>query len=204
MITGESLPVDKNVGDKVVGASLNGTGLLHIRATRVGEDATLNKIIKLVENAQSGKAPIQRLVDKVSAIFVPTIIVIALATFAGWMLYSGSFESAMVAAVSVLVIACPCALGLATPTAIVAGTGAAAKAGILFKDVEALERAHRVDTIIFDKTGTLTEGHPALTDIQAVGKDRKLDAQIRRSHFNPAANIRLAKAVVDYAKDWRY
>ena len=200
LITGESLPVDKDVGDKVVGASLNGTGLLHIRATRVGEDATLNKIIKLVENAQSGKAPIQRLVDKVSAIFVPTIIVIALATFGGWMLYSGSFESAMVAAVSVLVIACPCALGLATPTAIVAGTGAAAKAGILFKDVEALERAHRVDTIIFDKTGTLTQGHPALTDIQAVGKDQNLMLKYAAS-LQSASEHPLAKAVVDYAKN---
>lgn len=199
LITGESLPVDKNIGDNVTGGSLNGTGLLHIKATRVGEDGTLNRIIKLVENAQSGKAPVQRLVDKVSAIFVPIIIVVAIATFAGWMLINGDFEAALVASVSVLVIACPCALGLATPTAIVAGTGAAARAGILFKDVEALELAHRVDTIIFDKTGTLTQGRPAVTSVISTNNTEEklilLAASLQSASEHP-----LAKAVVNHAK----
>lgn len=198
LITGESLPVRKTLGEKVTGGSLNGTGLLHIKAMRVGEDATLNKIIKLVENAQSGKAPVQRLVDKVAAIFVPTIIFIAIATFAGWMIIGGDFETALVAAVSVLVIACPCALGLATPTAIVAGTGAAAKAGILFKDVEALEMAHRVDTVIFDKTGTLTQGHPAVTNVFGVDKSEER-MLIAAASLQSASEHPLAKAVVDYA-----
>ncbi len=198
LITGESLPVDKTIGDKVTGGSLNGTGLLHVKATRVGEDATLSKIIRLVENAQSGKAPVQRLVDRVAAIFVPAIIVIAIATFIGWMLLDGVFETALVASVAVLVIACPCALGLATPTAIVAGTGAAARAGILFKDVEALELAHKVDTVIFDKTGTLTQGRPALTDIMSIdGKDDnliKIAASLQSASEHP-----LARAIVEYA-----
>ncbi len=198
LITGESLPVDKAIGDAVTGGSVNGTGLLHIKATKVGQDSTLNKIITLVENAQSGKAPVQRMVDKISAIFVPVIIVIAALTFVGWMLAGGSFESALVAMVSVLVIACPCALGLATPTAIVAGTGAAARAGILFKDVEALEMAHRVDTVIFDKTGTLTEGHPAVSDVLAVNFDEaeliRLSASLQSASEHP-----LAKAIVAHA-----
>ena len=199
LISGESLPVDKNTGDQVTGASLNGTGLLHIKATKVGEDATLSKIIRLIENAQSGKAPVQRLVDKVSAIFVPTIILIALATFLSWLLIGGEFESALVAAVSVLVIACPCALGLATPTAIVAGTGAAAKAGILFRDVEALESAHRVDTVIFDKTGTLTLGRPAVTDIYSVEGDEEKLIRLTAS-LQSASEHPLATAVVNHAK----
>ncbi|VAV99115.1 Lead, cadmium, zinc and mercury transporting ATPase; Copper-translocating P-type ATPase [hydrothermal vent metagenome] len=200
LITGESLPVDKNIGDVVTGGSVNGTGRLQVKATKVGEDATLNKIITLVENAQSGKAPVQRLVDKISAIFVPVVVVIAFLTFAGWMMTGGSFENALVAMVAVLVIACPCALGLATPTAIVAGTGAAAKAGILFKDVEALEMAHKVDTVVFDKTGTLTMGKPAVTEVLAVDVDEnelvRLCAGLQSASEHP-----LAKAVVAYAGD---
>ena len=178
---------------------MNGTGLLKIQATHVGEATVLNKIIRLVENAQSGKAPVQRLVDKVSAIFVPTIVVIAIATFGGWMALGGGFEQALVAAVSVLVIACPCALGLATPTAIVAGTGAAARAGILFKDVDALESAHRVDTVIFDKTGTLSQGRPAVTGVVASGDEAKivrLAASLQQASEHP-----LAKAVVALAEE---
>ena len=163
LVTGESLPVARRTGDPVVAGAINGTGLLTVRATAVGADSTLSRIIRLVENAQAGKAPIQRLVDRVSAVFVPAVLVLAILTFAGWLLAGGGVEAALVAAVSVLVIACPCALGLATPTAIVAGTGTGAKTGILIKDVEALERAHRVDTVVFDKTGTLTEGQPSLT-----------------------------------------
>ena len=151
------------LGDEVTGGSINGTGRLIVKTSRVGADTTLGRIITLVENAQSGKAPVQKLVDKIASVFVPVVLVIALVTFSGWMISGAGFEAALVAAVSVLVIACPCALGLATPTAIVAGTGAAAKAGILFKSVEALETAHKVSTVIFDKTGTLTKGQPAVT-----------------------------------------
>ncbi len=165
LITGESLPVTKKMGDRVTGGAINGSGLLRFEATAVGEDTTLSKIITLVENAQSGKAPVQRLVDRVAEIFVPVVVVIALLTFTGWMLYDGSFEKALVAAISVLVIACPCALGLATPTALVAGTGAAARAGILTRDIETLERAHKTSLVIFDKTGTLTRGRAVVQQV---------------------------------------
>jgi len=200
LITGESLPVEKSPGDEVTGGSVNGTGMLQIKATKTGEDSTLNKIITLVENAQSGKAPVQRLVDKISAIFVPAIVLIAIVTFIGWLLSGNSFESALVAMVSVLVIACPCALGLATPTAIVAGTGAAARAGILFKDVEALELAHRVDTVIFDKTGTLTEGHPAVSNMMTVDFD---EAELVRlaANLQSASEHPLARAILEHAAD---
>ncbi len=143
LITGESLPVDKQPGSKVTGGAINGTGLLEVRATAVGADSTLARIIRLVENAQGGKAPVQRLVDRISAIFVPVVVALAVHTFFGWFVVTGHFEQSFISAVAVLVIACPCALGLATPTAIMTGTGAAARAGILIKDVESLERAHR-------------------------------------------------------------
>jgi Cu+-exporting ATPase len=169
LVTGESLPVVKRKGDRVTAGALNGAGRLVVEAIAVGEDTTLARIIRMVENAQSGKAPVQRLVDRVSAIFVPAVIVIALAALIGWLLTGHGFEEALIAAVSVLVIACPCALGLATPAALVTGTGAAARAGILVKDIEALERAAAVDTVVLDKTGTLTEGHPALVDAACVG-----------------------------------
>ncbi|WP_155479058.1 heavy metal translocating P-type ATPase [Rhodoplanes serenus] len=173
LVTGESVPVVKRPGDKVTAGALNGVGRLIVAAVAVGEDTTLARIIRLVENAQAGKAPVQRLVDRVSAVFVPAVVLIALVAFAGWLVAGQGLESALVAAVSVLVIACPCALGLATPAALVAGTGAAARAGILVKDIEALERAAAVDTVVFDKTGTLTEGRPALTE--AVPLDPALD-----------------------------
>ncbi len=198
LLTGESLPVEKGVGDAVTGGAINGTGLLTIRATRVGADSTLARIIKLVEDAQSGKAPVQRLVDKVAAVFVPVVIAIATITFAGWLASGGTFEQGLVAAVSVLVIACPCALGLATPTAIVTGTGAAARAGILIKDVEALERAHRVDTVIFDKTGTLTKGHPAVIESFVVQGDESeliaLAASVQSGSEHPLASAFLSFA----------
>lgn len=200
LITGESLPVTKVSGEAVTGGAVNGTGRLLITTTRIGEDTTLNKIIKLVENAQSGKAPVQRLVDRVSAIFVPAVIAIASLTFLGWLMAGGGFEQALVAAVSVLVIACPCALGLATPTAIVAGTGAAARAGILFKDIEALERAHNVDTVIFDKTGTLTEGRPSITDIRVFTGDKQNLLRLAAS-LQSASEHPLAKAVTETAKE---
>ena len=168
LITGESFPVVKRSGDSVTGGTLNGNGRLVVQATKVGEDSTLSRIIDLVYGAQRDKAQIQRLVDRVSAVFVPTVLGAAAVTFAAWWWTSHSGESALVTAVSVLVIACPCALGLATPTAIVAGTGAAARAGIMVRDVDALERAARVDTVVFDKTGTLTEGHPKVVEVFSV------------------------------------
>ncbi len=200
LITGESLPVIKQPGTKVTGGSINGTGLLKVEATAVGKDSTLSKIIRLVENAQTGKAPVQRLVDRISEIFVPVVIGIAVLTFIVWMVVSGDFETSLIAAVSVLVIACPCALGLATPTAIVTGTGSAARAGILIKDIAALERAHRLDTIIFDKTGTLTEGHPAIVGTHAMNGESsdmlRLAASVQQGSEHP-----LAKAFVDRAAD---
>ena len=167
MLTGEPLPVAKALASKVTGGSINGSGRLLIRVTATGSESVLAHIIRLVEDAQTAKAPIQRLVDQVAAVFVPVVLVIALATLAGWWLTRGSFEQAVIHAVAVLVIACPCALGLATPAAIMAGTGVAARQGVLIKDVQALELAHKVDTVAFDKTGTLTVGQPRLTAVHA-------------------------------------
>jgi P-type Cu+ transporter len=162
LITGESLPVAKHEGDAVTGGAVNGVGLLLLKTTAVGAESTLARIVRLVESAQAKKAPIQRLVDRVSAVFVPVVIVLALVTLLGWVWLTGDWERAILNAVAVLVIACPCALGLATPTAIMVGTGAAAKRGILIKDAEALEVAHGVSVVAFDKTGTLTLGQPQL------------------------------------------
>ena len=198
LLTGESLPVTRQRGDPVTGGSINGAGLLRVQATAVGKDATLARIIALVEGAQSTKAPVQRLVDRVSAIFVPIVLAIAFAAFMGWWMLEGDFAPALVAAVSVLVIACPCALGLATPTAIMVGTGAAARAGILIRDAEALEQAYRVDTVVLDKTGTLTEGKPAVTDI--VTRDiaetelLRLAAAAQHGSEHPLARAVLARA----------
>lgn len=165
LLTGESLPIAKMPGDRVIGGSINGSGLLQIETTAVGSESTLSRIIGLVEGAQAGKAPVQRLVDRVAGVFVPVVVAISFAAFLGWWLIAGDFTIGLIAAVSVLVIACPCALGLATPTALMVGTGVAARAGILIRDAEALERAHRLDTIVLDKTGTLTEGKPAVTEV---------------------------------------
>ena len=173
LLTGESLPVEKQSGDGVTAGAINGNGMLRVRTIAVGAESTLARIIRLVEDAQASKAPVQRLVDRVSAIFVPVVAVIALATFAGWVLLGHDWNMAFSAAVSVLVIACPCALGLATPTAIMVGTGVAARHGILIKDAEALEQAYRVTVMAFDKTGTLTVGHPTLVQAIAVDGDRR-------------------------------
>ncbi|MBO6946783.1 MAG: copper-translocating P-type ATPase [Rhodospirillales bacterium] len=198
LITGESAPVTKQVGDHVTGGAINGTGELRIRVSRVGEDTTLSKIVKLVENAQTGKAPVQRLVDRVSAIFVSVVVGIAVIAFAGWLFVGAGAEVAVINAVSVLVIACPCALGLATPTAIVAGTGAAARAGILIKDVAVLEQAYKIDTVAFDKTGTLTRGEPAVTDVIALKGDETgvlvVAAAVQAGSEHPLARAVLAKA----------
>ncbi len=165
MLTGESLPQEKKSGDKVYAATLNQQGLLRCRAIAVGSQTQLAAIIRMVEQAQGSKAPIQKLADKISGIFVPVVLVLAAITFAAWWGLGGDFSDALINAVSVLVIACPCALGLATPTAIVVATGRAAHAGILVKDAASLERAHHLDILVLDKTGTLTEGVPALTDL---------------------------------------
>jgi len=169
LISGESLPVPKHPGDKVTGGAINGEGRLLIRTLALGSESVLARIIRLVEDAQSAKAPIQKLVDKVSQVFVPVVLGIAVVTLTGWLLAGVSLETALINAVTVLVIACPCALGLATPTAIMAGTGVAARHGILIKDADALERAHEVTAVVFDKTGTLTSGKPRIAHMVAVG-----------------------------------
>jgi Cu+-exporting ATPase len=168
LITGESLPVFKSIKDKVIGASINGDGVINVRVTALGTETTLARIIRMVEDAQSVKAPIQRIVDKVSSYFVPIVLVISLVTLFFTFYFSGSWEKAIIHAVSVLVIACPCALGLATPTAIMVGTGLAAKYGILIKDATALEISHRINCVVFDKTGTLTEGKHSIGTIYSV------------------------------------
>ncbi len=200
LITGESLPVAKHEGDRVTGGAVNGEGLLLVKTTAVGAESTLARIVRMVESAQAEKAPVQRLVDRVSSIFVPVVIGIAFVTLLGWGLASGNWETAILNAVAVLVIACPCALGLATPTAIMAGTGVAARHGILIKDAEALEFAHDVKVVAFDKTGTLTEGKPRLIEMQAVAGDTAAllaaSAAIQAGSEHP-----LARAVLDAARD---
>jgi cation-transporting ATPase V/Cu+-exporting ATPase len=180
MLTGESLPVDKAPGASVAGATVNISGALTVRATAVGADTALAQIIAAVEEAQAGKADVQRLADRVASVFVPAVIVLAVLTFAGWALVAGQSSRGLVAAVAVLIIACPCALGLATPTAILVGTGRGADLGILVKGVEALERTRRMTTVVFDKTGTLTTGEMALVDV-ATGDGEERDALLRRA-----------------------
>jgi P-type Cu+ transporter len=198
LLTGESLPVAKNAGDNVTGGSINGGGLLRIETTATGEQSTLSRIISLVESAQAKKAPVQRLIDRVAAVFVPVVVAVALAAFLGWWLIIGNFTAGVLAAVAVMVIACPCSLGLATPTALMVGTGAAAKAGILIRDSEALERAHRLDTVILDKTGTVTEGKPAVTEIipNAISEHDLLTlaAAAQKGSEHPLAHALLAEA----------
>jgi Cu+-exporting ATPase len=202
MLTGESLPVEKAVGEKVTTGSINGSGRLEVETTAIGAETVLAKIIRLVEDAQAAKAPIQRLVDRVAAVFVPVVLLIALATLAGWLLAGASFEIALISAVSVLVIACPCALGLATPTAIIAGTGVAARHGILIKDAEALELAKRIDVVAFDKTGTLTVGTPRVVAIGSHDISSREDVLALAQAVNAGSNHPLAEAVrVAYAHE---
>jgi Cu+-exporting ATPase len=165
LLTGESLPVDKAIGDEVIGGAINGNGLLRIEARAVGRQTILSRIVALVEHAQLKKAPVQRLVDRFAAVFVPIVLLVAAATFLGWWFATGEATSGIIPAVSVMVIACPCALGLATPTAMMVGAGAAARAGILIRDAETLESARRVNTVVLDKTGTITEGKPTVIAI---------------------------------------
>ena len=208
MVTGESLPVFKTLSAEVIGGSINGTGVLTVTVTAVGDESSLNKIIRMVEKAQMAKAPFQQLVDKVSNIFVPVVLVIALFTFLVWYAWFGDFEHGLISAVAVLVIACPCALGLATPAAVVTGTGAAARQGILIKDIDTLQKAHRITDVMLDKTGTLTEGQPQVVSISvfngAVARDThysetKLMAivgAVQQQSEHP-----LAKAIVNYCHE---
>jgi cation-transporting ATPase V/Cu+-exporting ATPase len=178
MLTGESVPVDKGPGDTVAGATVNAQGVLTVRATAVGGATALAQIVRLVEQAQGSKAPVQRLADRISSVFVPVVLALAMATLGGWAVLGGDARQGLIAAVAVLIIACPCALGLATPTAIMVGTGRGASMGVLIKGGEVLERSRRVDTVVFDKTGTLTEGRMALTDV--VAADGVDEVRLRR------------------------
>ncbi|MER2538726.1 MAG: heavy metal translocating P-type ATPase [Azonexus sp.] len=205
MLTGESMPVGKKAGDKVFAATANGQGALRCRATGVGEQTLLAGIIRLVGEAQGSKAPVQRLADQISAIFVPVVCGIALLTFAGWWLYSGLLAEALINAVAVLVIACPCALGLATPTAIMVGTGQGARAGILVRNAEALERAEKITVLAVDKTGTLTQGQPQVTDVIPLAATESealsLAAALEQGSEHPLAKAILARSVtVDLQK----
>ncbi len=202
MLTGESLPVTKAPGDRVFAATINGDGLLRCRATGVGSHTLLAGIIRLVEEAQGSKAPVQRLADQVSAIFVPVVVAIALLTFIGWWALAGDFTQALVNAVAVLVIACPCALGLATPTAIMVGTGQGAKAGVLIRNAQALELAEKLKVLVVDKTGTLTEGRPVVTDVVKVGAGDtavllQLAASLEQGSTHPLAAAIVARAKAD-------
>ncbi|MBT5413104.1 MAG: copper-translocating P-type ATPase, partial [Rhodospirillaceae bacterium] len=205
MVTGESIPVEKGPEDSLIGGTLNGTGALIMRAEHVGADTMLSRIVKMVAEAQRSRAPIQGLADRVAAIFVPTVVAIALAAFALWLIVgpSPSFTYALVAAVSILIIACPCALGLATPMSIMVGTGRGAQAGVLIRSAEALERFAKVDTLVFDKTGTLTEGRPKLVAVEtAEGTGESADDLLRlAASLERGSEHPLAAAIVAGAKD---
>ncbi len=201
LISGESLPVNKAPGDRITGGAINGEGRLLVRTTALGGETVLARIIRLVEDAQAAKAPIQKLVDKVSQVFVPAVLVIAVFTLIGWLLTGAPVEVALINAVAVLVIACPCALGLATPAAIMAGTGVAARHGILIKDAEALEVAHAVTAVAFDKTGTLTSGKPQIIHLHAVDGDEarilRLAGALQRGSEHPLARAVLERCEAD-------
>lgn len=199
MITGESIPIEKAEGSQIIGATINKNGSFKFKTTKVGKDTALARIIKLVEEAQGSKAPIQKLADKISAYFVPTVVAIAILAFIIWLLVGEGFLFALTIFITVLIIACPCALGLATPTAVMVGTGIGAENGILIKSAESLQMAHQIDTIVFDKTGTLTRGEPELTDIIAYGESEgdilSLAASVEKSSEHP-----LGEAIVNGAK----
>jgi Cu+-exporting ATPase len=203
MVTGESMPVTKHAGDTVIGATVNTTGSLRVRATKVGADTMLAQIIRMVQQAQASRAPIQRLADAISAYFVPVVIATAIATFAVWFVAgpSPALTLALVSAVAVLIIACPCALGLATPLSIMVGTGKGAGAGILIRSAEALETAHKLDTIVLDKTGTITAGKPALTDVEVVGATGQEELLTLVAAAEADSEHPIATAIVAGARD---
>ena len=204
MLTGESFPVSKTLNSVVTGGTINGEGLLIVKTTAVQADSTLSKIIAMVESAQAKKAPIQRIVDRISAIFVPVILLIALITLLAWGVISHDWQQALLHAVAVLVIACPCALGLATPTAIMVGTGVAARHGILIKDAEALETLHNINTVAFDKTGTLTIGKPELVELDVMGTETADQILALAASMQAGSEHPLAKAILAKAKSHNY
>jgi Cu+-exporting ATPase len=201
MLTGESLPVDKRTGDRIFAGTLNSQGLLRCTAQGIGATTMLAGIIRLVREAQGSKAPIQRLADRVAGVFVPVVVAISLLAFAAWWAYSGDFAGALVNAVAVLVIACPCALGLATPTAIMVGTGRGAQVGVLVKNAVALERAEKIRTLIVDKTGTLTEGKPVVTDVLPAGEFADTELVTVAASLESGSAHPLAHAIVTYASE---
>jgi len=200
MVTGESMPVEKTINEKVIGGTINKNGTFNFRVTQIGDNSVLGQIIKLVEQAQATKPPIQKLVDKIASVFVPIVILIAIATFIGWMFLSPehSFTNALINFVAVLIIACPCALGLATPTAIIVGTGLGASNGILIRNGESIELAHKISTIVFDKTGTITEGKPTVSEIHSFGINENellaIAASLESKSEHPLANAIVEKA----------
>lgn len=199
-LTGESIPVEKGVGDTVIAATLNKTGFLTFRASRVGEQTTLAQIIRLVEDASASKAPIAKLADRVAGVFVPIVLGIALLTTIIWLIAGQTFTFALSCGITVLVISCPCALGLATPVAIMVGTGVGAQNGVLFQSAEALELLHKVDAVVLDKTGTVTEGHPIVTDVQPIGQTKQHLLEIAYALEQPSEHP-LAEAIVTYAQE---
>jgi Cu+-exporting ATPase len=200
MVTGESIPVDKLTNDTVIGATMNKTGSFIMKATKVGSDTMLSQIIKLVEEAQGSKAPIQRMADTVSSYFVPAVLIVSIITFFAWGILAGDYINGLVAMISVLVIACPCAMGLATPTAIMVGTGKGAENGILIKDAESLERANKINTVVFDKTGTLTNGKPEVTDILPIDNSKDEILSLAAS-LEKGSEHSLAEAIIKNAED---
>jgi len=200
MLTGESIPVEKHVGDEVVGATINKTGTFKFRAAKVGKDTVLSQIIKMVEEAQGSKAPIQKLADQISGVFVPAVVIIAAITFVVWYFAFGDFTAGLINAVSVLVIACPCALGLATPTAVMVGTGKGAEYGVLIKGGEHLERAHKINALVLDKTGTITKGQPEVTDIISQGDLTPEEILTYAAIAEKNSEHPLGEAIVDKAK----
>ena len=204
MVTGESMPLERKAGDRVVGGTVNQDGLITVRATAIGAETVLNRMAKLVEEAQGSKAPIQKLVDQVAAVFVPVVVVLALAVFLAWGLIGGRWVDGMVFAVAVLVIACPCALGLATPTAIMVGSGMGAERGILIRNASVLERTKALNAIILDKTGTLTEGRPQVTEAIPTGRMSERDLLTLVAAAEAGSEHPLSKAVVDSAVEFGY
>ncbi|HUR49296.1 MAG TPA: heavy metal translocating P-type ATPase [Acidimicrobiales bacterium] len=200
MLTGESVPVEKGAGDRVTGATVNSNGVLTVRATAVGSDTALAQIVRLVEQAQGSKAPVQRLADRIAGIFVPVVMLVAAATFVGWWALAEDPTRGLIAAVAVLIIACPCALGLATPTAIMVGTGRGASMGVLIKGGEILERSRQIDTVVFDKTGTLTKGRMSLAVVETTGGSDESEVLRRAAAVEDASEHPIGRAIVDAAR----
>lgn len=199
-VTGESMPVDKSVGDKVISGTTNVNGFITAKATSVGGDSTLGRIVKLVQDASASKAPIAKTADKVSGIFVPSVICVAIVTFIVWIAVTKNFATSLTHAISVLVISCPCALGLATPVAIMVGSGKGAKNGLLFKSATALEEAGKTDIVVLDKTGTITKGTPVVTDVSALSGDSEEEIIALSASLEKAVRTRLRRRSCAFRK----